>query len=98
MLLGGSSSTHLCVVALGSTWLVRKAVSIFANQPLGTHKLRIKNLWWLLEAKVHLFCERKHSSVTINGENLLLMKGPGGQRATACLLAWVLVKIHLFLL
>lgn len=42
VLLGGSSSTHGWVVALGSTWLVRKAVGIFANQPLGAQKLRVK--------------------------------------------------------
>lgn len=51
VLLGGSSSTHGWVVALGSTWLVRKAVGIFANQPLGTQKLRVKNPQWLLEAE-----------------------------------------------
>lgn len=103
-LLGGSSSTHLCVVALGSPWLVRKAVSIVANQPLGTQKLHEKKTkqkqtcsgFW--KQNVHLFCKLKHSSLTINGGKLLLMKGPGGQRATACLLALVVLKIHLFLL
>lgn len=53
---------------------------------LGTHRLHFKILQWLLEAKSASV--QWLSTALSQWGNLLLVEGPGGQRATSCFYGW----------